>query len=125
MSPTSLNAFSYEWGCRGIAYLWVGFERFVQLPVEEADLCFVLCDTSAEGLMRLERPTEADVHQEFGIVVEYPVVVIKVDNKICCLGRHSAQLLELAYRRVDIPLPHVPLYITSSRLFERRQPCHG
>ena len=86
MLPASLNAFSNGWEHRGRAYLWVGFERFVQLPVEEADLYFVLCDTSATGLARLKRPTEADVHQEFGIIVEYPVVMIKIDDKIRCLG---------------------------------------
>jgi len=53
------------------ASLWVDFERFVQLPVEEADFCFVL---------------KTDVHQKFGIVVKHPVVVIKIDYKIRCLG---------------------------------------
>jgi len=91
MLPASLNALSHEWGRRGRAYLWVGFERFVQHPVEEADLCLVLCDTSAEGFVRPERPTKADVNQGFGVVVEYPVIMIKIDDKIRCLGQHSAQ----------------------------------
>lgn len=75
---------------RGRAYLWVGFECFVQLPVEQTDLCFVLCDTSAKGLVRLLGLTKANVDQESGTIVEYPVVVIKIDDKICCLAQPSA-----------------------------------
>jgi len=53
------------------ASLWVGFECLVQFLIEEADLRLVL---------------KADVHQEFGIIAKYPVVVIKIDYEICCLG---------------------------------------
>ena len=29
--------------------------------------------------------TKPDIRQELGIIIKYPVVVIKIDDKICCL----------------------------------------
>ena len=43
--------------------------------------------SSVKGLTMLLELTKADIHQEFGIVIEYPVVAIKVDDKICCLAQ--------------------------------------
>ena len=78
--------FSHEWERGGRAYLRVGFECFVKLSVEQADLRFVLCDALARGLARLLELTKADIRQGFGIVVKYPLVVIKIDDKICRLA---------------------------------------
>lgn len=51
--------------------LWIGFECFVQVPVEKADFRFVL---------------KSGIYQRFCILAKYPVIVIEVDDEICRLG---------------------------------------
>ena len=77
-------------GRRGGAYLWVCFESFVQLPVEQADLSFVLCDASVRCPTRRLGLTKTSLYQEFRVVIKYPVVVIKIDDKIRSLDQPLA-----------------------------------
>jgi hypothetical protein len=50
---------------------------------------------------------KADIDQESGTVVEYPVVVIKIDDKIRCLAQ-TLSVKGSALGVLDIPWPHAP-----------------
>lgn len=50
--------------------LWVQLERFVGVSVEETDFGLIL---------------KVQFCQCFGIVVEYPVIMIEIDDEICSL----------------------------------------
>ena len=67
-------------------YLWIEFEVFVVLVVEEADFRFVFYENVEEGDgMKKRRRTESYFCEGFVIIVEDPIIVIQIDDKVRCL----------------------------------------
>jgi len=75
------------------------FECFVKLTIEEADFCFVLCImknvNARTKKIATEMPTKTNVSQGFAIVVQYPVVMIKVYYEIGGLERRMRMGLRI------------------------------
>lgn len=66
-------------------YLWIEFEVFVVLAVKKADFGFVFYGIVRVGGGRKERRTQPYFGEGFVIIVEDPLFVIQIDDKVRCL----------------------------------------
>ncbi len=68
-------------------YLWIEFEVFVVLVVKEADFRFVFYENVRDenGRGKKRKRTESYLSEGLVIIVEDPIFVVQIDDKVRCL----------------------------------------